>query len=347
MHPLLRKSLDKKRLSPKEAVEILKEADWTEVVKAADDVRNRKLPGKRVGYTVYRIINYTNVCSIGCDFCAFSRKADERGAYTLTLEKIREKALEAQSLGADQIFLQGGVNETLPISYYTDVLQMLTRELGMSVRGFSPVELVHIASAHKLTLDELLGIFKESGLSSVPGAGAEILSDKIRQQLSPKKLSAKEWKNTLAVCQKNGLPGSANIVIGSVETPEDIVQHLELVRSLQDETGGVKSFVAWTFQPQTDRFPIRHVSPMEYLKILGLSRLYLDNIRHIEVSVLGMGKSVGELGLHAGADDINSIVLEENVLKSNGIRSIAEAETFIRQAGFEPYRRDLNFSNDR
>lgn len=346
MHPLLRKSLDKKRLSPKEAVEILKEADWTEVVKAADDVRNRKLPGKRVGYTVYRIINYTNVCSIGCDFCAFSRKADERGAYTLSLEKIREKALEAQSLGADQIFLQGGVNETLPISYYTDVLQMLTRELGMSVRGFSPVELVHIASAHKLTLDELLGIFKESGLSSVPGAGAEILSDKIRQQLSPKKLSAKEWKNTLAVCQKNGLPGSANIVIGSVETPEDIVQHLELVRSLQDETGGVKSFVAWTFQPQTDRFPIRHVSPMEYLKILGLSRLYLDNIRHIEVSVLGMGKSVGELGLHAGADDINSIVLEENVLKSNGIRSIAEAETFIRQAGFEPYRRDLNFSND-
>lgn len=347
MHPLLRKSLDKKRLSPKEAVEVLKEADWTEVVKAADDVRNRKLPGKRVGYTVYRIINYTNVCSIGCDFCAFSRKADECGAYTLSLEKIREKALEAQSLGADQVFLQGGVNETLPISYYTDVLQMLTRELGMSVRGFSPVELVHIASAHKLTLDELLGIFKKSGLSSVPGAGAEILSDKIRQQLSPKKLSAKEWKDTLAVCQKNGLPGSANIVIGSVETPEDIVQHLELVRSLQDETGGVKSFVAWTFQPQTDRFPIRHVSPMEYLKILGLSRLYLDNIRHIEVSVLGMGKSVGELGLHAGADDINSIVLEENVLKSNGIRSIAEAEAFIRQAGFEPYRRDLNFSNDR
>lgn len=346
MHPLLQKSIDKKRLSPGEAVEVLKKADWTEVVTAANDVRNRELPGKRVGYTVYRIINYTNICAIGCDFCAFSRKADERGAYTLSLEKIREKALEAKRFGADQIFLQGGVNETLPISYYTDVLQMLTRELGMSVRGFSPVELVHIARAHKLTLDKLLDIFKNAGLSSVPGAGAEILSDKIRKQISPKKLSAKEWKDALAVCQKNGLPGSANIVIGSVETPEDIVKHLELVRSLQDETSGVKSFVAWTFQPQTDRFPIRHVSPMEYLKVLGLSRLYLDNIRHIEVSVLGMGKQIGELGLHAGADDINSIVLEENVLKSSGIRSIAEAETFIRQAGFEPYRRDLNFSND-
>lgn len=131
-----------------------------------------------------------------------------------------------------------------------------------------------------------------------------------------------------------------------METVEDIVQHLELVRSLQDETGGVKSFVAWTFQPQTDRFPIRHVSPTEYLKVLGLSRLYLDNVRHIEVSVLGMGKQIGELGLHAGADDINSIVLEENVLKSNGIQTVAEAEAFIRQAGFEPYRRDLNFSCD-
>ncbi len=346
MHPLLQKALARKRLSPEEATEILRDADWTEVVKTADDVRNETLPGKRVGYTVYRIVNYTNVCSIGCDFCAFSRKAEERGAYTLTLEKIREKALEARRLGADQIFLQGGVNETLPISYYTDALQMLTRELGMRVRGFSPVELVHIASAHKLTLDELLGIFKEAGLSSVPGAGAEILSDKIRKRLSPKKLSANEWKEALAVCQKNGLPGSANIVIGSVETVEDIVQHLELVRSLQDETGGVKSFVAWTFQPQTDQFPIRHVSPTEYLKVLGLSRLYLDNVRHIEVSVLGMGKQIGELGLHAGADDINSIVLEENVLKSNGIQTVAEAEAFIRQAGFEPYRRDLNFSCD-
>lgn len=346
MHPLLQKALERKRLSPEEAGEILRNADWTEVVKAADDARNERLPGKRVGYTVYRIVNYTNVCSIGCDFCAFSRKANERGAYTLSLEKIRQKAEEVKRLGADQIFLQGGVNESLPISYYTEVLQMLSRELGMSVRGFSPVELVHIARTHGLSLEELLGLLKEAGLSSVPGAGAEILSDKIRKRLSPKKLSAIEWKETLAVCQKNGLPGSANIVIGSMETVEDIATHLELVRSLQDETGGVKSFVAWTFQPQTDRFPIRHVSPAEYLKVLGLSRLYLDNIRHIEVSVLGMGKQIGELGLHAGADDINSIVLEENVLKSNGIQTISEAEDFIRQAGFEPYRRDLNFSCD-
>lgn len=347
MYQALQKALDGNRLSPAEAEGILSNADWTDVVRTAHAIRLKKLPGKKVGYTVYRIVNYTNVCAIGCDFCAFSRKAEEAGAYTLKPEKIRNKALEAKRLGADQIFLQGGVNESLPLSYYTDILKMLTRELGMSVRGFSPVELVHIASAHKLTLEELVRLFKEAGLSSVPGAGAEILSDRIRQKLSPKKLSSAEWKNALAVCQKNGLPGSANIVIGSVETPEDIVRHLELVRSLQDETGGLKSFVAWTFQPQTDRFPIRHVTPSEYLKVLALSRIYLDNIRHIEVSVLGMGKQIGELGLYAGADDINSIVLEENVLKSQGIKSIAEAEAFIREAGFEPYRRDLNFSLDR
>ena len=344
---ILNKAQSLKRISSEEALFLLKEADWTDIVRIADQVRHAKLPGNRVGYTVYRIINYTNICSILCDFCSFSRKADAAGAYTLSLEKIREKALEAKRLGADQIFLQGGVNEDLPIEYYTEILTMLSQNLGMSVRGFSPVELVHIANAHKLTLEELLKIFREAGLSSVPGAGAEILSDPIRKKLSPKKLSAKEWRDALAVCQKNGLPGSANIVIGSCESPEDIIAHLDLVRGLQDETGGLKSFVAWTFQPQTDLFPIRHVTPMEYLKVLGLCRLYLDNIRHLEVSVLGMGKAVGELGLHSGADDINSIVLEENVLTSHGLTSIPEAQNFIREAGFTPYRRDLNFTCDK
>lgn len=346
MRRILEKSISGERLSPAEGLALLENADWTAIVRAAHAVRQKKLPGNRVGYTVYRIVNYTNVCSIGCEFCSFSKKVGERGTYVLSLEQIRKKAEEAKRLGADQIFLQGGVNEELPIEYYTEVLEMLTRELQMSVRGFSPVELVHIANAHKLTLESLLDILKSAGLSSVPGAGAEILSDRIRQKLSPNKLSAKEWRDALAVCQKNGLPGSANIVIGSEETPEDIIAHLELVRGLQDETGGVKSFVAWTFQPQTDHFPIRHVTSMEYLKVLGLSRLYLDNVPHIEVSVLGMGKQIGELGLSAGADDINSIVLEENVLQSHGIRGIAEAESFIRNAGFEPYRRDLNFSAD-
>lgn len=343
MNSILDKAISGERLSVEEALSLLLHAEWTEMVQAANTVRARKLPGNKVGYTVYRIVNYTNVCSVRCSFCSFCRYEDSKDAFVLPLEVIREKAIEAKAQGADQIFLQGGVNLRIPLSYYTDVLQMLTKELHLTVRGFSPVELMRIAEAQNLPLDKLLTIFKGAGLSSVPGAGAEILTDRMRMLLSPHKLSAKAWRETMATCHRKGLPGSANIVFGSVETPHDIVEHLELVRNLQDETHGFKSFVAWTFQPQTLDFPIRHVTAMEYLKVLALCRLYLDNIDHIEVSVLGMGKEVGELGLNSGADDINSIVMEENVLVSQGLSTIPEAETFIRNAGFIPYRRTLNF----
>lgn len=343
MDKKLQKTIDGNRLTPAEALDILKNAPWTSVAEAADAVRKRMHPENKVGYTAFRIVNYTNVCEITCSFCSFCRPAHSPEAYVLSLDEIRQKTLEAKAKGADQIFLQGGVNREIPLSYYTDVLKMLTQEMGVKVRGFSPVELVRIAEFNKMTLDSLLDVLKDAGLTSVPGAGAEILSDRMRQMLSPKKLPAQQWCDTLAACHKKGLPGSANIVFGSVETPEEIVEHLEYVRQTQDVAGGFKSFVVWTFQPQTDKFPIRHVRGDEYLKLLALSRLYLDNIPHIEVSLLGMGLSLGELGLHCGADDINSIVIEENVLQSQGLTSIEEAEKFIKNAGFTPYRRSLNF----
>ena len=344
MNTNLQKAVDGTRITPAEALDILKNAPWTEVVEAGDAIRRRMNPGNRVGYTAFRIVNYTNVCEVTCSFCSFCRPAHSKEAYVLSLDEIRRKTLEAKAKGADQIFLQGGVNKEIPLSYYTDVLKMLTQEMGVKVRGFSPVELVRIAEFNNMPLDELLDVLKEAGLSSVPGAGAEILSDRMRQMLSPKKLPAQQWCDTLAACHKKGLPGSANIVFGSVETPEEIIEHLNYVRSTQDiADGGFKSFVVWTFQPQTDKFPIRHVRGDEYLKLLALSRLYLDNIPHIEVSLLGMGLSLGELGLHAGADDINSIVIEENVLQNHGLTTIEAAEKFITDAGFTPYRRSLNF----
>ena len=343
MNSLLNKAIAQERLTPAEGLEILKNVPWTEVVEAADTVRKAKLPGNRVGYTAFRIVNYTNVCEVTCSFCSFCRPAHSPEAYVLSLDEIRQKTLEAKAKGTDQIFLQGGVNREIPLSYYTDVLKMLTREMGVKVRGFSPVELVRIAESNSMPLDELLDTLKEAGLSSVPGAGAEILSDRMRQMLSPRKLTARQWCDTLAACHKKGLPGSANIVFGSVETPEEIIEHLNYVRETQDVAQGFKSFVVWTFQPQTDKFPIRHVRGDEYLKLLALSRIFLDNIPHIEVSLLGMGLSLGELGLHAGADDINSIVIEENVLKNHGLTTIEAAEKFITDAGFTPYRRSLNF----
>lgn len=343
MNLLLQKAVNGTRLSPAEALDILKNAPWTEIAQAADAVRKRMNPGNRVGYTAFRIVNYTNVCEVTCSFCSFCRPAHSPEAYVLSLDEIRQKTVEAKAKGADQIFLQGGVNREIPLNYYTDVLKMLTQEMGVKVRGFSPVELVRIAEFNNMQLDELLDTLKEAGLSSVPGAGAEILSDRMRQMLSPKKLPAQQWCDTLAACHRKGLPGSANIVFGSVETAEEIIEHLEYVRKTQDAAHGFKSFVVWTFQPQTDKFPIRHVRGDEYLKLLALSRLYLDNIPHIEVSLLGMGLSLGELGLHCGADDINSIVIEENVLQNHGLTTIEAAEDFIRKAGFTPYRRSLNF----
>ena len=343
MNMLLQKAVNGNRLSPAEALDILKNAPWTEVAEAGDAVRKRMNPGNRVGYTAFRIVNYTNVCEVTCSFCSFCRPAHSPEAYVLSLDEIRQKTIEAKAKGADQIFLQGGVNRDIPLSYYTDVLKMLTHEMGVKVRGFSPVELVRIAEFNNMPLDELLDVLKDAGLSSVPGAGAEILSDRMRQLLSPRKLPAQQWCDTLAACHRKGLPGSANIVFGSVETAEEIIEHLEYVRKTQDAAHGFKSFVVWTFQPQTDKFPIRHVRGDEYLKLLALSRLYLDNIPHIEVSLLGMGLSLGELGLHCGADDINSIVIEENVLENHGLTTIEAAEDFIRKAGFTPYRRSLNF----
>ena len=313
MDEKLQKAMDGKRLDTADALHILKDVPWTEVVEVGDAIRKRMHPEGRVGYTAFRIVNYTNVCEVTCSFCSFCRPAKSPEAYVLTLDEIRQKTLEAKARGADQIFLQGGVNREIPLSYYTDVLKMLTREMGMKVRGFSPVELVRIAEFNGITLDKLLDILKDAGLTSVPGAGAEILSDRMRQMLSPKK------------------------------TPEEIIEHLDYVRKTQDIAGGFKSFVVWTFQPQTDKFPIRHVRGDEYLKLLALSRIFLDNVPHIEVSLLGMGLSLGELGLHSGADDINSIVIEENVLQNHGLTTIEAAEDFIRNAGFTPYRRSLNF----
>jgi len=194
-----------------------------------------------------------------------------------------------------------------------------------------------------MPLPELLQILKKAGLSSVPGAGAEIMTKRMRKILAPNKLSAKDWTSVMEQCHKAGLPGSANIVIGSSETSEEIIEHLNYVREVQNKTGGFQSFIPWVFQPQTKNFPIRHVRSEEYIKLVALCRLFFHNIPNIEVSVLGMGKVLGELALYAGANDISSVVLEERVMRSQGIASIEEAEEFIKNAGFKPVRRGVNY----
>jgi cyclic dehypoxanthinyl futalosine synthase len=331
------------RLSNEDALFLLKNAEWTDLAPVAHQIRLQKHPENRVSYTAFRVINYTNYCNVECSFCSFMDDVGSGKGYVLSLDEMRTKALEAQKLGADQIFLQGGVNPDLPLEYYLEAIHLFHVELGMHVRGFSPVELKRMSEFYKMTLPELLQILKDAGLGSVPGAGAEILTERMRKILSPKKLSAEEWCEVMGECHKMGLPGSANIVLGSVETPEEIIEHLSYIRDQQDKTGGFLTFVPWTFQPQTNQFVVNHVQGKDYLKLLALSRMYFDNIEHIEVSVMVLGKSLAELGLHCGADDINSIVIEENVLRSQGLTTLRAAEKFIFEAGFEPVRRTLNF----
>jgi cyclic dehypoxanthinyl futalosine synthase len=340
-------ALQGKRLQPDDLSQLLASEDWTRIVAAGHQRRNALHDPESVSYTAFRVVNYTNFCDVDCSFCSFKDEVGSSRGYVLDLDTIAKKTEEAMALGADQIFFQGGVNPDLPLSYYLDAFRMLTTRYGVHVRGLSPVEIYRLAEKLECPLPQLLAQLKEAGLGSVPGAGAEILSDRMRSILSPKKLPGSLFCEVMGECHKAGLPGSVNIVIGSEENQDDVLEHLTLLRDQQDRTHGFLSFVAWTFQPQTKRFKVKHVPAWDYLKLVAIARLWFDNIPHIEVSILGLGKEVGELALRSGADDINSIVIEENVLRSSGLKTLRAAERFITEAGFKPKRRSLNYEFDK
>lgn len=331
-----------KRLDRSDLRILLSSGDWQAVAAAGHRERVRRHGAEEATYTAFRVINYTNVCDIGCTFCSFMDEVESDRGYTLDLEQIRSKTLEAKELGCDAIFFQGGVNPGLPLGYYTTAFEMIA-SLGMHVRALSPVEVFRLAQREGLAVAELLRRLKASGLGSVPGAGAEILTDSMREVLSPRKLSWQDWCSVMGECHKEGLPGSCNIVFGSSETVDDLVEHLGYLRDQQDLTGGFLSFVPWVFQAQTKNFPIRHVKSWEYLRMVGAARLFLDNIPHIEVSIMVLGRELAELGLYSGADDISSIVIEENVLASRGLKTIRAAQRYLSEAGFTPVRRTLGY----
>lgn len=331
--------IDGERLSEENALWLWQNGELSAMREAAQIVRDRMTTPGSVSYTGFRVVNYTSVCEIDCTFCSFK----EDSGYVLSLEQVKEKAIEAQKNGVDQIFFQGGVNRSLDLDYYTEILSMLSGELGMNVRAFSPVELYYILRKTGKSIGELLFILKENGLKSVPGAGAEILTLEMRKKLSPKKLSAEKWCEIMGECHKQGLPGSANIVFGSSETDDDIIEHLSYIRTQQDKTGGFKAFIPWVFQQRTDRFEIKDISTESYLKMVSLCRLFLDNIPNIEVSLMVMGLETGMKALHAGANDISSFVMEENVLESHAPRTREEAERFIINAGFNPVYRNFDY----
>ena len=346
---ILQKSLDGIRITLNEALLLLKEGDFHKVIYTANQIRGRFLPLSDASYTVFRVVNYTNYCNVECKFCSFMDEIDSGKGYVLTVEEIIKKMQVGKKKGANQMFLQGGVYPNLKFDYYLEVLRETKNVFpNLHIRAFSPVELINMSKITRMSLSEVLKKLKEAGLDSVPGAGAEILNERMRKILSPKKSKVDEWIETMRVCHENELSGSANIVFGSEETSEEMLEHLDLVRNLQDETKGFHSFIPWTFQRQTKKFKVRDVSSQEYLKFLGICRIFFDNINHIETSVMVLGKGIGQLALSCGADDISSVVIEENVLRSFGLKSENEAIDFLKNANFKPRKRTLvyDYLND-
>jgi cyclic dehypoxanthinyl futalosine synthase len=334
-----------RRLTAGDAHSLLLDGDLLELGIAANEVRNRHNDPEIATYNIDRNINYTNVCVYKCRFCAFYREPGDAEGYLLPFEEIGRKIEETLALNGTGILLQGGVHPELPISYYQDLLAYIRQHYPeIHVHAFSPPEIKFIAKKERMSFGEVIAKLKEAGLMSVPGGGAELLSDDLRKEVRAfTKTSAEEWIDIMRQAHRNGLRTSATMMYGMGEGFEPRVEHLQRVRDLQDETGGLTAFISWTFQHEhTDMEDVPETFAHEYLKVLAVSRLFLDNITHIQTSWVTQGKKIGQLGLTFGADDMGSIMIEENVVSAAGTSfrmSRDEMEQLITSAGYTPRQR--------
>ncbi len=352
------------RVTRSEALDLWNSFEFTELASLAQEVRFRQNPERKVTYLIDRNINYTNVCNSDCSFCAFYRHSPkDPEAYVLSRDTIASKVREALELGASRILLQGGHNDDLPYSFYTDLIHWLSSEFPLQLNAFSPSEIHQMTLVSGKSSLEVLTDLKAAGLYGLPGGGAEILDDEVRRRISPKKISAARWLEVMGEAQSLGLVTTATMVIGFGETLEHRISHLERLRELQDRAlaagkPGFNLFISWThqFNERTSLGRSRHVAKygagaVEYLKNVAWSRIVLDNIRHHQSSWPTCGAHVAEIGLQAGCDDIGSTMMEENVVSQAGaptaskwFMSPEELELHIRQAGFQPLLRDSNFN---
>ena len=339
--------LNQKRLNKEQALQILNEFTTLDIGRFASIVKMSKGIENEVGFVVDTNPNYTNICDTECLFCAFWRKKGANDSYVLSLDKIVEVVKTSYHNGATTVLLQGGHNEDIKLDYYCNLIKRVLKEVpGIHLHAFSAPEIHSIAKYSNISTKELLEIFWDLGLRTIPGGGAEVLSNKVRKKISPLKISADEWIKITREAHLVGFKTTATIMFGHSENDEDIIEHLLRVRDLQDETGGFLSFIPWTFKPENtfmERNISREIGGDRYLRVLGLSRIFLDNFRHIQGSWFTQGVKVGGLSLYYGANDVGGTLLEENVLKSanNPYRaSIDEIVHFIKSEGFTPVQRN-------
>lgn len=346
LHRLYDKAAAGERLTPDEGLHLLKNGELLELGAAADTVRRRKIPQPWVTFVVDTNPNYTNVCHVDCIFCAFYRHEGEAGSYTYSVDAMIQKFKEMAQKGVNTILLQGGVNPKLPFEYYLELVRRTRAEVPeVHPHFFSTSEIKGMAEVSGLTVREVLQQLKLAGLNTIPGGGAEILSERVRRKISHKKGSAAEWLDIMREAHQLGYKTTATMMYGHLETDEDIVTHLESIRRLQDETGGFTAFIPWSFKPGNtplEKIIPTYATPTRYLQIIAFARVYLDNFPHIQASWFSEGKKIGQIALHFGADDFGGTLVEENVhAAANFVNKTSTEEVIqlIRESGYVPAQR--------
>ncbi len=358
---ILQRGADSGRISPEEALLLYTEAPFHALGEAADAVRRRRYPDGIVTYLIDRNINYTNVCVTACKFCAFYRAPKHAEGWSHPMEEILRRCGEAVDLGATQVMLQGGHHPDYGVAYYEDLFSSVKRAYPqLVIHSIGPSEILHMAKVSDVSIEEAVLRIKAAGLDSIAGAGAEMLPDRPRQAIAPLKESGARWLEVMAVAHRNGLSSTATMMMGTGETNAERIEHIRMIRDVQDravangyrddpietshDVGGFRAFIPWTYQPENNHLKGRtQASAMEYLRFIAVSRLFFDNIAHLQASWLTTGKDVGQLALHLGVDDLGSIMLEENVISSAGARhrsNLHELIWMIRTADRVPAQRD-------
>ncbi len=343
---IAKKVLARERLTRDEGVLLLRDADFLELGMLADHVRQRLHPEGIVTYIIDRNINYTNVCTAQCAFCAFYRDLPSTEGYVLSKEELSQKIEETLALGGHQILLQGGLHPDLGIEYYEELFRWIKATYPIWIHGLSPAEVMHVARVSSLTIEESLRRLMAAGLDSIPGAGAEILSDRVRGLVGIAKGTTAEWLHVMEVAHGLGMRTTATMMFGHVETLEERVDHFVHLRDLQDRTGGFTAFIGWTFQPAHTALAAEELTSFQYLRTLAVARLMLDNFSNVQASWVTQGSKIGQVSLRFGANDFGSLMIEENVVSAAGSHfclSEAEIARCIQAAGFLPKRRTMKY----
>ncbi len=340
------------RLGDAEALALLEGGDLLALGARADAVRRRLHPGDEVTFIVDRNINYTDYCISGCRFCAFYKKPGSGEGYLLTEDDIFRKIEETLALGGTAIMMQGGLHPDLDIRWFEKVFSGIKARYPIHIHSLSPPEIVHIAGASHLSVEETLRRLRAAGLDSLPGGGAEVLVDRVRSAISPHKIPTAMWLDVMRVAHGLGMKTTATMMFGSLDTPAERIEHLRRIRELQDETGGFTAFIPWTFQAGNTELAAGHTpaTGCDYLRLLAVSRIYLDNVPNVQASWVTQGLKMGQVALAFGANDMGSTMIEENVVAAAGVRNqcgVEEMVRLIRAAGRTPVQRDTLYGEVR